>query len=489
MKKKNILYILVDQQRFDMLGAYGHTYVKTPNIDKLADDGILFNNAFTPSSICGPARTSLFTGCVPTTHGVTQNAENGHNRFQKADPLPHIPTIGDYLIDYEKIYLGKWHISESKLPSDYGFKGHNFPGYGFPGSRVYKNMVFDQGPGEKNRYVDWLNENNFEIPTVSESFCGLNQNLQLQELRGKLSGSDKETIPAFLCDEAITYLDNRDKDKPFFMWLNFWGPHTPCVIPEPYYSMYNPADIEQDKSFIENFKIKPIHQKHISYMWGVHDLNWEGWSKIIACYFGYISLIDHYIGELISTLKDKELYDDTTIVFTADHGDAMGAHKLIEKGEFMYDETYKIPFIVKSPFVSNPGTECNDFIYLHDLFPTAIEIAGQTVPDLKQAQSIIPLLSGKKLPVERSYVYGQFTGHFTDFNQRMIRTKEFKFIFNAPTKGELYDLKNDPDELYNLIDDQKFKDIKIELIDLLLKEMETVDDPIIEWVKRIKDIY
>ena len=108
--KPNIIYIVVDQQRCDMLGAYGNSIVRTPNIDKLREDGILFTNAFTPTAICGPARTSLFTGCVPTTHGVTKNAEDKVSNRANADPLPEIPVLTDYLDGYEKIYLGKWHI-------------------------------------------------------------------------------------------------------------------------------------------------------------------------------------------------------------------------------------------------------------------------------------------------------------------------------------------------------------------------------------------
>lgn len=489
MKKQNIVYILVDQQRLDMLGTYGHPTVKTPHLDALARDGLLFENAFTPSAICGPARTSLFTGRIPSSHGVTQNAETGHNRFQKADPLPHIPTMGDYLRDYDKIYLGKWHIAESKLPSDYGFRGHDFPGYGYPGSRVYKNMVFDQGPGEGNRYQEWLKEKGHPVPEVTESFCGMNPHLQIQELRGRLSGSPEATIPAFLCDEARTSLENREEGKPFFLWMNFWGPHTPCVIPEPYYSLYDRKSIAKDPSFQEAFHSKPLHQKHISHMWGVHDLDWEGWCEIIACYWGYITMIDHYMGEFIAYLKEAGLYEETTIVFTADHGDAMGAHRLIEKGEFMYDETYRIPLIIKSPLVADPGSSTDEFVYLHDLFPSALELAGEDTPELDQARSLLPLLRRDGCFESRSFVYGQFTGHFTDYNQRMLRTRTHKLVFNSPERGELYDLEKDPNEMVNLIADPESASVKQEMISSLLDEMHRLDDPVREWVKRIRAVY
>ena len=173
--------------------------------------------------------------------------------------------------------------------------------------------------------------------------------------------------------------------------------------------MYDPREIAEDPAFRESFENKPLHQKHISYMWGVHDLNWEEWSLIIARYFGYITLIDDYIGLLLDFLKEEGLYDNTTIVFTADHGDAMGAHRLIEKGEFMYDETYRIPMIVKSPLIREPGSGNDDFVYLHDLFPTALELAGEDLPELDQARSLVPILKGESSRAPREFVYGQFT--------------------------------------------------------------------------------
>ena len=488
--KPNIIYIVVDQQRFDMLGPYGNRIVKTPNIDTLGNDGILFTNAFTPTALCGPARTSLFTGRVPTSHGVVRNAEDNKVNRAKADPVPGIPVLSDFLKDYEKIYLGKWHIAETKLPRDYGFKGHNFAHYGFPGSRFYKNLVFDQGPGEENEYRDWVLKKGFDIPVVTEQFFGNNPNLRIQELRAKLGCPSEATIPAFLAEEAVKYTAGAaQKGSPFFMWLNFWGPHTPCMVPEPYYSMYDPLEIPVDPAFEEDFLGKPIHHKHVSQMWGVNELPWEEWQKIIARYYGYITLIDDSIGRYIDYLKKAALYDNSLIVFTADHGDAMGSNRLIEKGEFMYDTSYRIPMIIKQPGQRRAEDTCSGFVYLHDLFPTAIDAAGEDIPHLDQAQSLLPLIEGRADSTGRKFVYAQFTAHFTDFSQRMIKTKTHKFVFNGPTIGELYDLVKDPFELNNQIDNPKYSGIKKELINLLIGEMEKLNDPVLGWFRRIKDVY
>ena len=143
----NIIYILLDQVRKDMIGAYGHQIVKTPNLDRLAKEGIRFNNAFTPASVCGPARTSLFTGLMPSSHGIIRNGEKGGT----GEVSREAPNIGN-LKGYNTYVLGKWHVGTKSVPEDYGIQGHNFDGYGYPGSGVYKNLVFNQPPTHSNRY-------------------------------------------------------------------------------------------------------------------------------------------------------------------------------------------------------------------------------------------------------------------------------------------------------------------------------------------------
>jgi len=491
-EKLRVIYLITDQHRWDMVGCYGNQIVQTPNIDRLAGEGIRFTHAYTPTAICGPARASLFTGMFPVAHGVRTNAEHSSRQNGALDILPGITKLPDYIPGYDYIHLGKWHAEESTVPSDYGAIGHDFDGYGFPGSRVYKNFVFEQGPEKENRYARWLQEKGFETPTVSESFFGENPRLRIQELYGKLSGPAEAAIPFFLVDDAISYLSSREApEKPFFMSVNFWGPHTPCVIPEPYYSMYDPQSIPEDPSFAAGLTGKPTHFEHISKMWGVHDLAWSEWQKIIARYYGYITMIDAAIGRLVETLQAEGLYENTLIVFTADHGDAMGAYKLIEKGEFMHDINYRIPLIARHPQNTRPGQACDEFVYFHDLCPTLAEVATGTAPDMQgQSQSILGFMRGDEgAASNRDFVYGEFTAHFSSFPQRMLRTRTHKLIFNAASRGELYDMQNDPHEIDNKIDEPALAEVKRELINQLIKQMDKMKDPLVGWLKRIQDFY
>ncbi|MBE2897135.1 sulfatase-like hydrolase/transferase [Pasteurellaceae bacterium HPA106] len=478
----NVVYILLDQVRKDMLGAYGHKIVKTPNIDRLAKEGIRFNNAFTPASVCGPARTSLFTGLMPSSHGIIRNGEKGGTGEVSKDQANIADVRG-----YNTYVVGKWHVGTRCVPEDYDIKGHNFDGYGYPGSGVYKNLVFDQPPTHSNRYKEWLEEKGFDIPEVSRAYFGDNPHLRVQELCGLLSGSKEATIPYFIIDEAKRYIrESLDENKPFFTWVNFWGPHTPCIVPEPYYSMYNPDDVVLDKSFFTPLEGKPGHYKTISKMWGMWSASEEHWKEVICKFWGYITLIDDAIGELFAFLEEKGLYDQTFVVATADHGDAMGAHKMIEKGEFMFETTYNIPMIIKDPQSHRVNEEDDNLIYLHDLTSTVFDIAGQAVPEAFEGESLLPIVREGKNNTRKG-VLGQLAGHFVYFEQRMWRRKDYKLVFNASDVCELYDIKNDVEELHNLFYDEAYREVKKEMLEEMYAEMTRLKDPLANWVYRIID--
>lgn len=478
----NIIYILLDQVRKDMLGTYGHKIVKTPNIDRLAEDGIRFNNAFTPASVCGPARTSLFTGLMPTSHGIVKNGEKG-GTGEISKTAPNICNLQGY----NSYVIGKWHVGTKSVPEDYGIKGHNFDGYGYPGSQVFKNMVFNQPPTHSNRYKEWLIEKGYEIPEVSRAYFGDNPHLRVQELCGLLSGTRDETIEYFIVDEAKKYIrESLAEGKPFFAWINFWGPHTPCVVPEPYYSMYDPKDVVLDESFFIPLEGKPNHYRTISKMWGMWEASEEHWKEVITKFWGYITLIDDAIGELFKFLEENDLYDNTFLVATADHGDAMGAHRMIEKGEFMFETTYNVPLIIKDPQSDRVNEVDDNLVYLHDLTSTVFDIADQKVPEEFQGETILPITREHK-DNDRKGLLCQLAGHFVYFEQRMWRRKDYKLVFNATDLCELYDIRKDPNEMHNLFYDDNYRDIKKEMLEEMRAEMKRLNDPLENWVYRIID--
>ncbi|MFI3325074.1 MAG: sulfatase-like hydrolase/transferase [Clostridia bacterium] len=482
-KRKNVIFILSDQQRRDTVSSYGLNDVcKTPNIDALAEDGMKFTNAFTPSAICSPARASLLTGLYPTNHGVIDNHE---------DLKEGVEFLGDLMSSagYYCGYAGKWHVSNTKTPLDCGFQDCKpFMGYAFPGSGVFENLKFPAYPSPKfpNHYKDYLDENGFSDVDVSGAFIGNNPAMQRQEMYARHDGEVESCIEYFVAQETCRLLEESKKhDKPFFLWSNFWGPHSPSVVPEPYYSMYNPKDIKEHPSYKETFENKPYGHYLNAKMWGLDDFGWDGMAEIAARYYGHCTLLDDMVGMIVNKLKEMGEFENTIIVYTCDHGDCLGAHRLMEKGAFTYDEIYRIPMVVHGA-----GNIDNDsLVYLHELMPTALEIAGVQTSQKLDGESLYPLIMDGNKSNNREDIYCQFNNHFYVTTQRMVRDNDYQFTFNQNEIGELYDFKKDPYQLNNVCYDPEYADIKKKYVEKMSNHMKELKDPANVWFNRIKDFY
>lgn len=483
-KRKNVILILSDQQRRDTIAAYGEglcDIVKTPNIDRLAAEGMKFNNAYTTSAICAPARASVMTGLYPHKHGVIDNF---------TDIVPGTPLLGECMRDagYFCGYAGKWHVSPNQTPEECGFhEGKPFMGYAFPGSQVFPHLIFNQPPDNKpNYYEEYLKEKGFDNIDVSHGFLGDNPALQIQEMFCKHEGPIESTIEYFVAQETNRIIDMaKDQDKPFFIWSNFWGPHSPSIVPEPYYSMYDPKSIPEHPSYCDTFEDKPYGYYLSEKMWGLGNYGWEGFQEIIARYLGHCTMIDDMVGMIVDKLKAEGLYDDTIIIYSADHGDCLGAHKLIEKGAFTFEEIYHIPMVVKGA-----GTKDNDsFVTLQELMPTILDIAGAQPPQPVDGESILPLMMGEQETNGRTEVFGEYHNHFYIARQRMVRDHDFQLTFNESEKGELYDLKKDPYQLHNVAYDPAYAEVKKKYMDILGRHLKETNDPASVWFHRIKEYY
>ena len=480
-KQRNVLLILSDQQRYDTISAYGLNKIcKTPRIDALAEEGMKFTNAFTSSAICAPARASVMTGLYPHNHGVIDN----HTDIKEGIPLlGHCMEAAGYYCGF----AGKWHVSPKRTPEDCGFEGKPFMGYGFPGSGVFKSLAFNLPPeNSPNYYEEYLKEQGYAIPDVSHGFQGNNPNLQIQEMYAKHEGPVESTIEYFVAHETNRLIEKAaGEDKPFFIWANFWGPHSPSIVPEPYFSMYDPDTIEEHPSYKEKFEKKPYGHYLTEKMWGLGDYGWKGFAEIIARYYGHCTMIDDMVGLIVEKLKALGMYEDTVIIYSADHGDCLGAHKLIEKGAFTYDEIYRIPMVVKGL-----GSEDNtSFVYLQELMPTCLDIAGVVPTKSVDGESLLPLMTGEKASNGRTEIYGEYHSHFYQTRQRMVRDNLYQFTFNESEKGELYDFEKDPYQLNNVCYDPTYAPIKKLYMDKMSYYMQETKDPAGTWYHRIKAYY
>ena len=449
-QQPNILMIIADQHRKDCLGVNGHPFIKTPNLDKLATEGTNFTSAFTSSPICVPARNSLLHGCWPCKHLSIANADTEAPR-----PAAPIPAYTEVLRDagYEMSFTGKWLGGKARTPLEYGF--HNYV--------------------SSSEYGKWRTA---------------------QGLPPKPSG-----MPFFGCDEAITPEQSHlwwesdqaiqmlrkaaGGDKPFYIRWDPSEPHLPNVVPEPYASMYNPADIKPWPSFGDTFEGKPYIQAQQLRSWKLDGWDWEPWSRLVGRYLGEISLLDTCIGRVLDALKELRLENDTIVIYSCDHGDMCGAHGMIDKHYVMYDDVARVPLIIRWPGAAACGKSCDAFVtHTIDLARSLCEWAGAEVPSTFQGQSLLPALRCEPFK-ERQEVLGMYHGNqFGLYSQRMVRTRRWKYVWNGTAEDELYDMENDLGELHNLATSPDCAEVLASLRHRLWELMEEVGDPLRNmWIK------
>jgi arylsulfatase A-like enzyme len=487
--RPNILLILTDQHRYDTLGCYGAEMCQTPNLDRLAQRGVRFDRAYTMANPCSPSRAALFTGLYP---------HKSHVRVNDEVVNPEAETLASALrgAGYRLGYAGKWHVDRARMPSDCGFAGKDFPGYGYP---IYKGLVDGMrfGPtaaGGTRHYERYLQERGLEVPRVLEAHYGDNPGVRGQEMYALHSGPVESSFEYMVSEDTIELLRafaarGEEDGSPFLVWTNFWGPHTPCLLPEPYYSMYDPEAIPEEPSFGETWERKPFVQQLVERHWGLSAGGWRRWREIVARYWGYVTMLDHLVGRILAALEELGLAENTIVVFGTDHGDNMGAHRLIEKGPFAYEQCYRLPMIAAHPQCATPGSACDEFVYLQDLFPTFLEAGGCALPEAPDTTSLLGLFRGEDVTIGRDSVYAQFYAQLFPSEQRILRTRRHKLVYSRSDMGELYDLVEDPWEMRNLIDLPETQALQAELMDRMREHMVRLDDPILGPFDRIRAVY
>lgn len=441
-KKRQIVLIMTDTQRRDMLGCYGNSDMKTPNINRLASEGIRFTNAYTCQPVCGPARSAIFTGLYPHSSGSWGNSM----------PLgDNIKTVGQRLRDnrFHAAYIGKWHLD-----------GGDYFGLG------------KCPDGWDPEY--WYDMRNF-LEEMNEEDRILSRKSEIMEKR-KIS---EEFTYAHKCsDKAIGFLGN-NIDEDFFLAVSYDEPHHPFVCPEPYSSMYKDYEFPKSPNVWDRLDNKPEHHK----AWA-GDSIYEDKDNLIVknrYYFGCNSYVDYEIGRILEAL-DKYT-PDALVIYTADHGDMLKSHCIDNKGAAMYEEITGIPFIVRYPGIVPKGEVCGQVISHIDITPTVMDAAGLERPKLLEGESILSIFRnpGEEKTRNAFIEFGRYEIDHDGFGGlqliRAIRSGDYKLCVNLLSSDELYDLKKDPYEMNNLISDPEYKTVRNKLHDTLLKWMNDTRDP------------
>ncbi|MFB0545507.1 MAG: sulfatase-like hydrolase/transferase, partial [Anaerolineae bacterium] len=463
--RPNILWIGVDQMRYDTPGCYGNPICTTPHIDRLASEGVVFTNAYTPCSLCTPARASMFTGFYAFKHGMGTNCDMYH---ALASELPNPESLLHHrlkALGYRCGYAGKWHAGTRLGPVDHGFEGMNLPGYG----------DLKQEPG----FQRYLQENDLTYGPVQDPIYGNPGQKTL--LAGRWNGPVESTPTYYLTDYTVRLLDRfAAEGQPFFLTCQFWGPHPPYLPSPELAGWHDRRAIPPWINFDDDHQGKPesVRRCRANFYRLLPD-EWSDWQEIVGLYYDFTVLVDAQIGRILARLDQLGLAEDTLVIFVSDHGDMIGSHGgLFDKG-FMYEEAHRVPLIVRWPARFRSSTKRSELVYNMDLMPTILDILGQPDESL-DGQSLLPYLEGTPAPGgDRQAIYLEFHGLRYLYSQRALVTRDgYKYIFTPGDQDEVYDLNQDPGELRNLVEVEAYQEKVESLRWQLMQTAAQVGDPI-----------
>ena len=416
----NILFIFTDDQKWNTIGALGNSYIHTPNLDKLTDNAFVFNNAYcfggNGAGVCVPSRNMLMTG-----KNFFRFEEDVRQEEAKTGKKPRPMFVAN----------PQW----SNMPKSFNAAGYE--------------TFYREKSGSAN------------LPGIRKHFENYADIHQVNALR---TGRPAKGI----IDDAILFLKDRNQDRPFLMYLGIPAPHDPRWAIKEFRQLYNSDSIPLPASY------KPAHPWDIGDMTS-RDESLEVWPRSKAAikkhlydYYAVISSMDYDIGRLTKELKDSGIDENTIIIFSSDQGLAMGDHGLLGK-QNIYEGTMKVPLFFTGKGI--PKGSSDALVYLHDIFPTICDLAEIPVPEGLDGESMHEVIQQEKDGV-RDYLMLAYRNY-----QRSIRDERWKLIhYPQINKTQLFDLKNDPEEVTNLFNNSQYSDHSKRLFDLLEKERKQEGD-------------
>lgn len=476
-KQPNIVIIISDDHAFQAIGAYGNKLMPTPNIDRIAKEGVLFNKGYVTNSICGPSRAVILTGKYSHKNGFKDN-ENSRFDGSQDSFVKQLKKSG-----YETAWIGKWHLESDPQGFDYWQI--------LPAQGQYYNPDFHMMDGTNKKNVGYVSD--------------------------------------IVEDAAENWLDKRDMDKPFCLVIGHkathrtWIPdgqdmgkfdHVTFPLPANFYDDYKNReaakvqDMSIAKTMVMGYDLKVFDSKTEEDREGsIARMNPEQRAKFDA-YYGPIAAdlkkrnlsgkelvewkfqrymrdymstavsLDRNIGRTLDYLDKNNLTENTIVVYLSDQGFYLGEHGWFDK-RFIYEESFRTPMMMRYPGVVKPGTVSNDFVMNLDLAPTMLDAAGVAIPKDEQGQSFLPLLKDKKAKGREAIYYHYYeNGEHSVSPHFGVRTKRYKLVrfYKRVNSWELYDLQKDPQELHNLYGQQAYKKITEQMNAELNKLIDQYDD-------------
>lgn len=431
--RPNILFLMTDEHRHDCVG-YVNPAIKTPHLNALAKDGIVFTNAYSTSPSCVPARAAIYTGRYPSQCGAPTYIT--YLPAHETTFMSRLRAAG-----YHTAAIGKQHFGQSTIERGYD----------------YEDLIDGEGVSRNDSYTRHLRA------------AGTTQ-AQHREPAGRFAfrwkGDPRMHIDHWVGERALEYL--RDKcphSQPWFLTVSFHGPHQPFDgLGLPSEQHYAGASIPQPVAKASDLKDKPPHFADLSGRSG--GLSEKEIETIRRSYFSKITFIDGKIGQLIAALRARGEYDNTLIVFTADHGDYMGEYGMVYKGQYVSEALMRIPMLAKPPVKDFRGRTETAFVHNFDIAPTSLAAAGIPVPPTMSARDLAPFWKPQPRPADRQFCFLDAHGI------QGVRDSRWKLVhYRGRDYGELYDLANDPHERRNLWNEASAQQEKTRLREELLNHL------------------
>ena len=450
-EKPNIVLIMTDQQRWDTLGCLGCEHMITPHIDRLAARGVAFSHAFVQGAVCGPSRNSIVSGQYVHTHGVEHNEQ-----WLRPDQPNWIETLRDG--GYHTVNVGKMHTAPIRLPC------------GFKSRTVVENKNYHQGHHgpDPDDYDHFLAHHGLKRPALTyyETVPDWPDRL------GAIVWPHAEELfpDNFVGQRTVDCLRQHDFDKPLFLWSGFAGPHDPFDVTASALARYDDVDVPDPLRFDGELDTKPPPQRAgMEGMEGRRQLASIWWSRATPerirtmrkHYYANITLVDEWVGRMVEAVEERGQLHNTIFIFTSDHGDCLGDHDLVYKFWSHYDSVARVPLVFAGPGVEALGV-WEPLVELIDLGPTLLDITGLGALEGANGQSIRCFLEGGREELHDAV--------FSEQGERvMVRTRHWKLVaYMGQSYGELYDLRSDPGELYNLYDAPEHWEARRQLYERLL---------------------
>ncbi len=482
----NLLFVFTDEQAAETMAAYGNTVIDTPNFDRLAARSTVFQNAYVTQPVCTPSRSSLVTGLYPHTNGCTGN------NVPLSMEIPCLPELADFR-NYVTGYHGKWHLGDEI------YQQHNYHDWISIDDQYCGHYREYRSPHDKSTYYHWLLDQGIE-----PNFESNNWTCYTRDFCARLP--EELSKPAYLAGESSRFI-RENRDRPWMLTVNFFEPHMPYFGPRD--NQYDPADVILPESFNliptedQPAKTRALYEAYRRHGHSGLPLETEAhWRRMIANYWGLCSQVDTHFGRILQTLEETGQADNTIIVYTSDHGDMMGHHRLLAKC-MQFRPATRVPLLLSMPGQSE-HRDIEDPVSQVDLVPTLLEAMGRRIPDHLQGQSWMRWLKGKEellyrdvfiewgsretgMPLHQRKMLEEVSSvvdpekavaSMSDPVRTVMTPDGWRYTRSTIGEDQLYDLNEDPCESRNLASDPAQKDRIAELRGRIEYWQKRTDDPV-----------